>query len=237
MATVYLARDERHHRNVALKVLKPELAAVVRAERFLEEIETTKHLRHPHILPLLDSGEADSFLFYVMPYLDGESLRERLDRQRRLPVDEALQIARSAAGALDYAHRQAVVHGGITPANILLRDDQPVFSDFGIALAVALAGGGRLGVTSLGLGTLRRVSPGRANGDPGANAEADMYALGCVVYEMLVGERPIRGGVTEARLGKLGNGHTLPANAERTSVPRTEGTFDPVLLARSKSAA
>ena len=144
MATVYLADDLKHERKVALKVLKPELAALVGAERFLAEIKTTANLTHPHILPLHDSGEADGFLFYVMPFLDGESLRERLDRERQLPVDEAVGITISVAEALDYAHRQGVVHRDIKPANILLQDGKPVVSDFGIALAVGAAGGGRL---------------------------------------------------------------------------------------------
>ncbi len=141
MATVYLAEDVKHHRKVALKVLKPELAAVVGADRFLAEIETTANLHHPHILPLHDSGEADGFLFYVMPYVDGESLRDRLDRERQLPVDEAVRIAVALAGALEHAHERGVIHRDIKPANILLQDGQPVMADFGIALAVGAAGG------------------------------------------------------------------------------------------------
>ena len=149
MATVYLADDLKHERKVALKVLKPELAAVVGAERFLAEIKTTANLQHPHILPLFDSGEADSFLFYVMPYVEGESLRQRLDREHQLPVDEAVQIAKNLAEALDYAHRKEVIHRDIKPANVLLLDGKPVISDFGIALAVGAAGGGRLTETGL----------------------------------------------------------------------------------------
>src|SRR5210317_1300348 len=151
MATVYLADDVKHNRNVALKVLKPELAAVVGADRFLAEIKTTANLQHPHILPLFDSGEADFFLFYVMPYVEGESLRDRLDREHQLPVDEAVQIARNVAEALDYAQRQGVIHRDIKPANILMLDGKPVVSDFGIALAVGAAGGGRLTETGLSL--------------------------------------------------------------------------------------
>jgi len=159
MATVYLARDLKHNRNVALKVLKPELAAVVGAERFLAEIETTANLQHPHILPLFDSGEADSFLFYVMPYVEGESLRERLDREHQLPVDEAVRIATNVAEALDYAHSHGVIHRDIKPANILLQAGKPLLSDFGIALAVGAAGGGRLTETGLSLGTPHYMSP------------------------------------------------------------------------------
>ena len=144
MATVYLATDLKHNRNVALKVLKPELATVVGAERFLAEIETTANLQHPHILPLFDSGEADGFLFYVMPYVEGETLRDRIDREHQLPVDEAVRIATNVAETLDYAHRQGVIHRDIKPANVLLQDGKPVISDFGIALALGVAGGGRL---------------------------------------------------------------------------------------------
>src|SRR5687768_2340589 len=151
MATVYLAEDLRHHRKVALKVLRPELAAVVGAERFLAEIETTAKLQHPHILPLFDSGEAEGLVFYVMPYVAGESLQDRVDREHQLPVDDAVQIAKNMAEALDYAHRHGVIHRDIKPANVLLLDGKPVISDFGIALAVGAAGGGRLTETGLSL--------------------------------------------------------------------------------------
>ncbi|HKK91806.1 MAG TPA: serine/threonine-protein kinase, partial [Longimicrobiales bacterium] len=149
MATVFLADDLKHDRKVALKVLKPELAAVVGGERFLAEIKTTANLHHPHILPLFDSGEADGFLFYVMPYVDGETLKDRLDRERQLPVDEALSIATAVASALQHAHERGVIHRDIKPGNILLQDGQPVVSDFGIALAVGSAGGARLTETGL----------------------------------------------------------------------------------------
>ena len=154
MATVYLAADLKHGRKVALKVLKPELAAVVGAERFLVEIKTTANLTHPHILPLFDSGEADSFLFYVMPHIDGESLRDRIDREKQLSVDDAVAITRKVADALDYAHEHGVVHRDIKPGNILLSErGEPLIVDFGIALAVAQAGGGRITETGLSLGT------------------------------------------------------------------------------------
>jgi len=153
MATVYLAEDLRHHRKVAFKVLKPELAAVLGAERFVQEITTTAQLQHPHILPLFDSGTADGFLFYVMPYVEGETLRQRLDREKQLPVDEAVRIATAVAGALDYAHRRGVVHRDVKPGNILIQDGQRVVGDFGIALAVGAAGGTRLTETGLSVGT------------------------------------------------------------------------------------
>jgi serine/threonine-protein kinase len=162
MATVYLARDEKHGRNVAVKVLKPELAPVVGAGRFLTEIETTAKLQHPHILPLFDSGEADGFLFYVMPYVVGESLRDLLDRVGRLPVEQAVGIATAVAGALDYAHRQGVIHRDVKPANILLHDGEPLVSDFGIALAVTQ--GDRLTSTGLSVGTPAYMSPEQASG-------------------------------------------------------------------------
>jgi serine/threonine-protein kinase len=219
MATVYLAEDLRHERTVALKVLKPELAAVVGAERFLNEIKTTANLKHPHILPLFDSGEADSFLFYVMPFVEGESLRERLDREHQLPVDEAVQIAKNVAEALDNAHRHGVIHRDIKPANILLQDGKPVVSDFGIALALGVAGAGRLTETGLSLGTPHYMSPEQATGDLSVGAPTDMYALGCVLYEMLVGEPPYTGSTPQAVLGKIVTGEAPSATAQRRSVP------------------
>ena len=159
MATVYLAEDIKLDRKVALKVLKPELAAVVGADRFLAEIKVTANLQHPHILPLHDSGEADSFLFYVMPYVEGETLRDRIKREKQLPVDEAVRIATAVASALDHAHRHKVIHRDIKPANILLQDGEPVVSDFGIALALGAGGGDRLTETGLSLGTPYYMSP------------------------------------------------------------------------------
>src|SRR6185503_6891629 len=162
MATVYLARDLRHDRNVALKILKPELGAVLGVERFLSEIRVTANLQHPNLLPLFDSGEAAGQLFYVMPYVDGESLRARLEREKQLPVDEALHIATAVASALDYAHRHDVIHRDLKPENILLHDGQPVVADFGIALAVSNAGGDRVTQTGLSLGTPQYMSPEQA---------------------------------------------------------------------------
>jgi Tol biopolymer transport system component len=218
MATVYLAEDLKHRRNVALKVLKPELAAVVGAERFLAEIETTANLTHPNILPLYDSGEADSFLFYVMPYVEDESLRQRLDRERQLPVDEAVRITVAVAEALDYAHRQGVIHRDIKPANILVQDGQPVVADFGIALAVGAAGG-RLTETGLSVGTPYYMSPEQATGDQEVGPASDTYSLACVLYEMLTGDPPYVGSTAQAVLGQIIAGDAKPAGQLRSSVP------------------
>jgi serine/threonine-protein kinase len=219
MATVYLADDLKHKRKVAVKVLKPELAAVVGADRFLTEIETTANLQHPHILPLHDSGEADGFLFYVMPYVDGETLRQRLDRERQLPVDEGLRIATDMAEALDYAHRAGVIHRDIKPANVLMHEGRPLIADFGIALAVGGAGGARLTETGLSVGTPFYMSPEQATGDQVIGAAADTYSLGCVLYEMLVGEPPYPGATAQAVLGKIIAGAPVSATAIRSSIP------------------
>jgi Tol biopolymer transport system component len=219
MATVYLAEDIKHGRKVALKVLKPELAAVVGAERFLAEIRTTANLQHPHILPLHDSGEADSFLYYVMPYVEGESLREKLEREKQLPVGEAVHIAVAVAGALDYAHRHKVIHRDIKPANILLQSGQPVVADFGIALAVGSAGGARLTETGLSVGTPYYMSPEQATGDVLVGPATDIYAIGCVLYEMLVGEPPYLGNTAQAVLGKIISGQAISATKHRPAIP------------------
>ena len=219
MATVYLADDLKHGRKVALKVLRPELAAVVGADRFLAEIKTTANLQHPHILPLFDSGEADSFLFYVMPYVEGETLQGRINREKQLPVDEAIQIATKVANALDHAHRNNVVHRDIKPANILLQDGEPVVADFGIALAVGAAGGHRLTETGLSMGTPFYMSPEQATGDQIIGAQSDVYALACVLYEMLVGEPPYTGTTAQAVLGKIIQGAPVSSTSIRGSIP------------------
>jgi serine/threonine-protein kinase len=190
MATVYLAEDLKHKRLVALKVLKPELAAVLGAERFVQEITTTASLQHPHILPLFDSGEADGFLYYVMPYVEGETLRDKLDRETQLGIDEAVRIAREVADALDYAHRHGVIHRDIKPENILLHDGRPMVADFGIALAVSAAAGGRITETGLSLGTPHYMSPEQATADRDITHRSDIYSLGSVLYEMLTGDPP-----------------------------------------------
>lgn len=219
MATVYLADDLRHERNVAIKVLKPELAAVIGGDRFLSEIKTTANLQHPHILPLFDSGEAEGFLFYVMPCVAGESLRERLDRETQLPIKDAVKIATSVANALDYAHRQEVIHRDIKPENILLHDGEPLVADFGIALAVTAAGGGRLTETGLSLGTPQYMSPEQASADPDVTGQSDVYALGAVLYEMLAGDPPHVGPNTQAVLSRVLTEDPRPVSSVRRSVP------------------
>ncbi len=220
MATVYLAHDERHNRNVALKVLKAELAAVVGAERFLAEIETTAKLTHPHILPLHDSGEADGFLFFVTPYIEGDTLRDKIDREKQLSVDEALKITEDVASALDYAHKNGVVHRDIKPGNILLSaEGEPTIADFGIALAVAQAGGGRVTETGLSVGTPHYMSPEQATGDRDVDPRTDVYALGSVLYEMLVGDPPYQGSTAQAVLAKILTDPTPAPTRVRVSIP------------------
>ena len=199
MATVYLAHDLKHDREVAIKVLKPELGAVLGAERFLKEIKTTANLRHPNLLPLFDSGDADGLLYYVMPYIDGPTLRARLEREKQLPVDEALRIVALLASALDYAHVHGVVHRDLKPENILLQAGQPVIADFGIALAVAHAGGERVTQTGISLGTPHYMSPEQASGDRAVDARSDQYSLGAIAYEMLTGKLPYARGFANAR--------------------------------------
>ncbi|HSA57614.1 MAG TPA: protein kinase [Gemmatimonadaceae bacterium] len=219
MATVYLARDLRHDRRVALKVLRPELAAVIGGERFLHEIRVTAGLQHPHILPLHDSGEADHFLYYVMPYVEGESLRERLQRERQLPVEEALRIATEVAAALAYAHGRGVIHRDIKPENILMASGAAVVADFGIARAVTEAGEGRLTETGLSLGTPQYMSPEQATADRDLDARSDIYALGCVVYEMFVGEPPYTGPTTQSVIAKVLTESPRAVRSGRPTVP------------------
>ena len=214
MATVFLAQDIRHGRKVALKVLRPELAAIIGAERFLREIQLTANLQHPHILPLLDSGEADGFLYYVMPYVEGESLRDWLNRERQLPVDDAVRIATQGAAALEYAHKRGVIHRDIKPENILLAGYLPhherasggsaaVVADFGIARAVTEAGAGRLTETGLSLGTPQYMSPEQATAERELDGRSDVYSLACVLYEMLAGEPPYSGPTTQSIIAKV----------------------------------
>ncbi|MFL5519383.1 MAG: serine/threonine-protein kinase, partial [Gemmatimonadales bacterium] len=193
MATVYLAEDLKHERKVAIKVLHPELSAVIGGERFLTEIKVTANLQHPHILGLIDSGEADKLLYYVMPYVSGESLRGRLSREKQLPVEDALRLVKEVASALDYAHRQGVVHRDIKPENILLQDGSALVADFGIALAVQQAGGSRMTQTGMSLGTPHYMSPEQAMGEHSLDGRTDVNALGCVVHEMIAGEPPFTG--------------------------------------------
>ena len=219
MATVYLAHDLKHDRSVAVKVLRPELAAVIGAERFLAEIKTTAALQHPHILPLFDSGQADSFLFYVMPLIEGESLRDRLRREHQLPVDDAVRLAKEIGSALDYAHRHGVIHRDIKPENILLHDGAALVADFGIALAVSHAGGNRMTETGLSLGTPSYMSPEQATGERGLDARSDVYSLGCLLYEMLAGEPPHTGPTMQAVIAAVVTKEPEQLNVRRRSVP------------------
>jgi len=217
MATVYLAHDIRHDRQVAIKVLRPELAAVIGADRFLTEIKTTANLQHPHILPLFDSGAADSFLFYVMPFVEGESLRDRLDREKQLPIADAVRITTEVADALDYAHRHGVVHRDIKPENILLHDGRALVADFGIALAASSAGS-RMTETGMSLGTPTYMSPEQAMGERTLDARTDVYALGCVLYEMLVGDPPFLGSTAQAIVAKVMTEKPAPPSRLRDTV-------------------
>jgi serine/threonine-protein kinase len=219
MATVHLAEDLKHRRNVALKVLKPELAAVLGAERFVHEITTTASLQHPHILPLFDSGEAGGFLYYVMPYIEGETLRDKLDREKQLGIEEAVKITTEVADALDYAHRNDVIHRDIKPENILLDDSHPMVADFGIALAVSAAAGGGMTETDLSLGTPHYMSPEQATAEKDLTNRSDVYSLGAVLYEMLTGDPPHIGGTAQQIIAKIVTEEAQPVTKMRKAVP------------------
>ncbi len=226
MATVYLAHDRKHDRKIAIKILHAELAAVLGAERFLQEIRVTANLQHPHILGLIDSGligediaELRGRPYYVMPYVDGESLRQRLDKEQQLPVSDAVRIATEVASALDYAHRHGVIHRDIKPENILLHDGSAIVADFGIALAVTQAGGARITQTGLSLGTPGYMSPEQAMGERAITARSDIYSLGAVTYEMLAGEPPFTGPTVQAVVARVMTEEPRPLTAQRRSVP------------------
>ena len=219
MATVYLAHDLKHNRKVALKVLRPELARAIGPERFLREIETTANLRHPHILPLYDSGRAGEFLYYVMPYVEGESLRDRVNREKQLPLDVALQIAREVADALSYAHSRGVIHRDIKPENILLESSHAVVADFGIARAVDAAGGDQLTDTGMAIGTPTYMSPEQAAGERDLDGRSDQYSLGCVLYEMLAGQPPFTGPSVESVVHQHLTAAPPPVTQLRRAVP------------------
>ncbi len=219
MATVYLARDVRHGRKVAIKVLKQDLAARLGSERFVQEIKVTASLQHPNILPLYDSGAADEFLYYVMPCVDGESLRAKLDRDRQLSVEETIQIARAVAAALDYAHEHGIVHRDIKPENVLLQRGQALVADFGIALAVSAAGGTRLTEVGLSIGTPHYMSPEQAAGDRALDARSDIYSMGAITYEMLTGDPPHNAGSVQAVIAKILAEKPSPISQSRDLVP------------------
>jgi serine/threonine-protein kinase len=236
MATVFLAQDVKHHRSVAIKVLHAELAAALGSERFLREIEIAARLQHPHILPLYDSGAAAGFLYYVMPYVEGESLRDRLTRERQLPQDDALRIATEVAGALAYAHSHGVVHRDIKPENIMLSGGTAVVADFGIARAVSAAGEGQhLTQTGTVIGTPAYMSPEQAAGDSEIDGRSDQYSLACVVYEMLVGEPPFTGPTAQAVIARHSMDMVSPPSIVRATIPdAVEGA---ILRALSKVPA
>ncbi|HMA42118.1 MAG TPA: protein kinase [Gemmatimonadales bacterium] len=235
MATVYLARDLKYDRPVALKVLRPELTAALGAERFLREVRISARLDHPHILTLIDSGESDGFLWYVLPYVHGESLREALNRERQLELGRALTITRQIAGALDYAHRQGVIHRDIKPENILLHEGEAMLADFGIAVAVREAGGNRLTESGLSLGTPQYMSPEQATGERELDARSDVYSLGAVLYEMLTGEPPHTGATMQAVIAKLLTERPTRVRTVRDTVP--EGVDNAVAKALAKVPA
>jgi Tol biopolymer transport system component len=235
MATVYLAHDLRHNRKVALKVLASELAALIGADRFLKEIEVTANLQHPHILPLFDSGAAQApdgskFLYYVMPFVEGDTLRDRLGREKQLGVEDAVELTRSVAAALDYAHRKGVIHRDIKPENILLHDGQAMVADFGIALAVREAGGTRLTGTGLSVGTPSYMSPEQAMGDRELDARSDVYSLGAMLYEMLAGDPPFTGSTAQAIVARiLTESAPLVTNARRAVPPHVAAAIHKAL--------
>ena len=230
MATVYLARDVRHERKVALKVLRPELGAVLGVERFLAEIKVTANLQHPNLLPLFDSGEANGLLYYVMPFVEGETLRARLQRERQLPVDEAVRLTLGIASALHYAHQHGVIHRDLKPENILLQAGQPVVADFGIALAVSNAGGTRVTQTGLSLGTPQYMSPEQATGDHAIDGRTDIYSLGAMLYEMLTGEPPHIGNSAQAIIARVLTDKPRSVRLVRDTVPvQIEAAIDKAL--------
>jgi serine/threonine protein kinase len=217
MATVYLARDIYLERDVAIKVLLPELGFVLGPERFRREIEVVTEMSHPHILPIYDSGEAEGELYYVMPYVAGESLRARLFRERQIPLDDALRIAAEVASALDHSHRHGVIHRDIKPENILLEDGRALVADFGIARAVNAVGKGKLTSTGVSIGTPTYMSPEQGMADPKLDGRTDIYSLGCVLYEMLAGSPPFTGRTTQALIAR----HSLDAVPSLSVVRQT----------------
>ncbi len=220
MATVFLARDLRHRRPVALKVLHPELAYALGTDRFLREIEVAANLTHPHIVPLHESGEVGGLLYYVMPYIEGESVRDRLRREPQLPLEDAIRCAREVADALAYAHGQGVIHRDIKPENILLSSGHALVTDFGLARAISQASSGRLTGSGLAVGTAAYMSPEQASGEPGLDGRSDVYSLSCVLYEMLAGEPPYRGPTAQARAAQRYAGPVPTVRTLRPAVPQ-----------------
>ncbi len=235
MAIVYLAQDIKHDRHVAIKVLRPELSVSLGADRFLREIKIAAKLTHPHILPLYDSGEAAGLLYYVMPFVEGESLRDLLDREQQLSLEDAVRIAREVAGALGQAHSYGVIHRDIKPENIMLSGGHAVVADFGIARALSAAGGDNLTQTGMAVGTPAYMSPEQAAGDPSVDGRSDVYALGCVLYEMLVGQAPFTGPNAQAIMARHTMDSVTPPSIMRQSVP--EELEDVILRSMEKAPA
>src|SRR5919106_2595972 len=221
MAAVYLAEDLKHGRKVAIKVLHPSSGQAYEPQRFLREIRIAARLSHPQILPVHDSGECDGLLYFVMPYAGCESLRDRLNRERQLPIDDALRITRAVAAALGYAHRLNVIHRDIKPENILLQEGEPVVSDFGVATAISAAGGDNVYVTDQGfaVGTPAYMSPEQASAEPGLDGRCDQYSLACVLYEMLAGEPPFAGTGARATMARHAIEAPAPIGGRRPDVP------------------
>ncbi|MGH8121483.1 MAG: protein kinase domain-containing protein, partial [Rudaea sp.] len=219
MSAVFLAADRRHDRSVAIKVLNPELAASLGPERFLQEIKLAARLNHPHILPLFDSGNVDGLLYSVMPYVEGESLRERLDRERQLSIEETVHHGRAIASALDYANRQGVVHRDVKPENVMLYEGEAMVMDFGISKAVSAAGSATHTQIGMMLGTPAYVSPEQAAGESNLDGRSDQYSLACMLYEMLTGERPFDGATAQVVMAKRFTETARPLRAIRAAVP------------------
>jgi len=221
MATVFLAHDPRHNRKVAVKIMHSELASIIGPARFLKEIETTANLQHPHILPLFDSGRVNGTVFYVMPFVQGESLRNRISRDRQLPIPEAVRIATEIAAALDYAHRQGVIHRDVKPDNVLFHDGRALVADFGIALAWSQGDGKtRLTRSGVSLGTPQYMSPEQASGEHNLDPRTDVYALGVVTYEMLAGRPPFTGPTAQAIFQQVLSDEVPSLVPRRRTVPR-----------------
>src|SRR3954469_8353818 len=220
MATVFLAHDPRHNRKVAIKVMHPDLAMLFGPRRFLAEIETTANLQHPHILPLFDSGQVANTVFYVMPYLQGESLRARITREKQLPLADAIRIGSEIASGLDYAHRNGVIHRDIKPDNVLFHDGRALIADFGIALAWnGSDGGNRITRSGVSLGTPQYMSPEQASGQTNLDGRSDVYALGVVLYEMLAGHPPFNGASAQAIIASVLADEPRPIGLKRKAVP------------------
>jgi serine/threonine-protein kinase len=235
MATVYLALDQKHQRNVALKVILPDIALSISGQRFLREIEITAHLAHPNVLPLLDSGEAGGFLYHVTPYMEGETLADRLKRERQLPIADAVRIAREVADALDYAHTEGIVHRDVKPENIILSKGHALIGDFGVARAIDVGGGERLTQTGIILGSPAYMSPEQASGERNLDGRSDIYALGCVVYEMLCGEPPLIGRTSMSTIARRLKQTPDSLRVVRDSI--TPGMDETVLKALSRLPA